>query len=34
MLLTATIIWGFAFVVMKDAVDVLPPAQLIACASS
>ena len=29
MLLAATIIWGFAFVVMKDAVDVLPPAQLI-----
>ncbi|MEB1813791.1 DMT family transporter [Adlercreutzia mucosicola] len=29
MLLGATIIWGFAFVVMKDAVDVLPPAQLI-----
>lgn len=23
------LIWGFAFVVMKDAVDVLPPAQLI-----
>lgn len=29
MLLAATVIWGFAFVVMKDAVDVLPPAQLI-----
>lgn len=29
MLLAATIIWGIAFVVMKDAVDVLPPAQLI-----
>ncbi|WP_304426446.1 DMT family transporter [uncultured Adlercreutzia sp.] len=29
MLLGATIIWGIAFVVMKDAVDVLPPAQLI-----
>lgn len=29
MLLGATVIWGFAFVVMKDAVDVLPPAQLI-----
>ncbi|MCQ5071819.1 DMT family transporter, partial [Adlercreutzia sp. DFI.6.23] len=29
MLLAATIIWGFAFVVMKDADDVLPPAQLI-----
>lgn len=29
MLLAATIIWGFAFVVMKDAVDALPPAQLI-----
>ena len=29
MLLAATIIWGFAFVVMKDAVGVLPPAQLI-----
>lgn len=29
MLLAATVIWGIAFVVMKDAVDVLPPAQLI-----
>ena len=29
MLLGATIIWGIAFVVMKDAVDALPPAQLI-----
>lgn len=29
MLLGATVIWGVAFVVMKDAVDVLPPAQLI-----
>lgn len=29
MLLFATLIWGVAFVVMKDAVDVLPPAQLI-----
>lgn len=29
MLVAATVIWGFAFVVMKDSVDVLPPAQLI-----
>ena len=29
MLLAATVIWGIAFVVMKDSVDVLPPAQLI-----
>lgn len=29
MLLAATVIWGFAFVVMKDSVDVLAPAQLI-----
>lgn len=29
MLLAATIIWGIAFVVMKDSVDVLPPAWLI-----
>lgn len=29
MLLAATVIWGIAFVVMKDAVDVLPPAWLI-----
>jgi drug/metabolite transporter (DMT)-like permease len=29
MLVLATLIWGVAFVVMKDAVDVLPPAWLI-----
>lgn len=29
MLVAATVIWGFAFVVMKDSVDVLAPAQLI-----
>ena len=32
MLVAATVIWGFAFVVMKDSVDVLPPAQLIGVA--
>lgn len=29
LLVVATIIWGFSFVVMKDAVDVLEPAYLI-----
>lgn len=29
LLVVATIIWGLSFVVMKDAVDVLPPAYLI-----
>lgn len=29
-LLAATLVWGLAFVVMKDSLDVLPPAQLLA----
>lgn len=29
MIVAATVIWGLSFVVMKDAVDVLPPAYLI-----
>lgn len=29
MIVIATVIWGLSFVVMKDAVDVLPPAYLI-----
>ena len=30
LLLSATLMWGFSFFVMKNAVDVIPPAFLLA----
>lgn len=32
LLILATIIWGFSFVVMKNVVEVVPPALLLECA--